>query len=76
MKESREQGDSTLIGSIPWDSSWPGFANEDERRLFFGIWKTASESARTSLPTLTCSAEGRAGGCFEDSCVSLPVRLK
>jgi NOL1/NOP2/fmu family ribosome biogenesis protein len=35
MQESREQGGSTLTGSIPWDSSWPGFANQDERRLLF-----------------------------------------
>jgi hypothetical protein len=35
MKESGEQGGSTLTGSIPWDSSWPRFAKEDERRLLF-----------------------------------------
>jgi NOL1/NOP2/fmu family ribosome biogenesis protein len=35
MEKSREQGDSTLTGSIPWDSSWPRFADEDERRLLF-----------------------------------------
>ena len=33
MKESREQGDFTLTGSIPWDSSWPRFAEVGERRL-------------------------------------------
>jgi NOL1/NOP2/fmu family ribosome biogenesis protein len=35
MEESAKQEDSTLTGSIPWDSSWPGFANKDERRLLF-----------------------------------------
>ncbi len=35
MQEFREQGGSTLTGSIPWDSSWPGFAEEGERRLLF-----------------------------------------
>jgi hypothetical protein len=35
MQESRERGDSTLTGSILWDSSWPGFAKEDERGVLF-----------------------------------------
>jgi len=35
MEECVEQGGSTLTGSIPWDSSWPRFAGEDERRQLF-----------------------------------------
>jgi hypothetical protein len=35
MEESAEQEDSTRTGLIPWDSSWPGLAKEDERRLLF-----------------------------------------
>ena len=35
MEESREPGDSTRTGSIPWDSSWPRLADEDERRVLF-----------------------------------------
>jgi NOL1/NOP2/fmu family ribosome biogenesis protein len=35
MQESRELGDATLTGSIPWDSSWPRFAKEGEHHLLF-----------------------------------------
>ena len=35
MEECVEQGGSTLTGSIPWDSSWPKFADEAERRQLF-----------------------------------------
>ncbi len=35
MEECAEQGGSILTESIPWDSSWPRFADEDERRLLF-----------------------------------------
>jgi len=35
MEECVEQGGSTLTESILWDSSWPRFADEDERRLLF-----------------------------------------
>jgi NOL1/NOP2/fmu family ribosome biogenesis protein len=35
MEESREPGDFTLTGSIPWDSSWPRLEDEDERRVLF-----------------------------------------
>jgi NOL1/NOP2/fmu family ribosome biogenesis protein len=77
MRESKEQGDSILTGSIPSDSSWPGFADEDERLLLFtyledrfgihaNVFADFDLFSRRKSWWLLRKTEG----------VSLPVRLK
>ena len=77
MKESREQGGSTLIGSIPWDSSWPGFANEDERRLLFGYLEDRFGIRANIFADFDLFGRRKSWWLLRKTVgVSLPVRLK
>lgn len=77
MEESREQGGFILTGSIPWDSSWPRFAEEGERGLLlayleerFGI----PESVFTDFDLLCRKKTWWL--LRKRASVNLPVRLK
>jgi NOL1/NOP2/fmu family ribosome biogenesis protein len=74
---SREQGDSTLTGSIPWDSSWPGFANEDERRFLFTYLEDRFGIHATVFADFDLFSRRKSWWLLRKTAgVSLPARLK
>jgi NOL1/NOP2/fmu family ribosome biogenesis protein len=77
MQESREQGDSTLTGSIPWDSSWPRFAEEGERHLLFSYLEGRFGIPEPIFDDLDLFGRGKSWWLLSRTAsVSLPVRLK
>jgi NOL1/NOP2/fmu family ribosome biogenesis protein len=77
MKESKEQGDSTLTASIPWDSSWPRFANEDERRLLFSYLEERFGIHEDAFAGFELFSRRKSWWLFRKTVdVNLPVRLK
>jgi hypothetical protein len=77
MRESREQEDSTLTGSIPWDSSWPGFAKEDERRLLLGYLEDRFGIHESVFTDFDLFSRRKTWWLLRKTAsVNLPVRLK
>ncbi len=77
MDESREQGDSTPTGSIPWDSSWPRFADQDERRLLFSYLEERFGIHETVFSHFELFSRRKSWWLFRKTIdIPLPVRLK
>jgi len=77
MDESREQGDSILTGSIPWDSSWPRFADEDERRLLFSYLEERFGIREKAFAEFEVFSRRKSWWLFRKTTdVTLPGRLK
>ena len=77
MDESRKQGDSTLTGSIPWDSSWPRFADEDERRLLFSYLEERFGIHEDVFADFEIFSRRKSWWIFRKTTgVTLPVKLK
>ena len=76
-QESREQRDSTLTGSIPWDSSWPRFADVDERRLVLSYLEERFGIPENVFTDFDLFSRRKSWWLLRKSTdVSLPVRLK
>jgi hypothetical protein len=77
MQESREQEDSILTGSIPWDSSWPGFAKEGERRLLFTYLEERFGIRESVFTDFDLFSRRKTWWLLRKSAsMNLPVRLK
>jgi NOL1/NOP2/fmu family ribosome biogenesis protein len=77
MEESREQGDSTLTASTLWDSSWPRFASEDERRLLFSYLEERFGIHENAFADFELFSRRKSWWLFRKTAdVNLPVRLK
>jgi hypothetical protein len=77
MDESREQGDSTPTGSIPWDSSWPRFADEGERRLLFSYLEERFGIHEKAFADFELFSRRKSWWLLRKTTdVTLPVRLK
>ena len=77
MDESREQGDSILTGSIPWDSSWPRFADEDERRLLLSYLEERFGIREKAFAEFEVFSRRKSWWLLRKTTdVTLPVRLK
>jgi NOL1/NOP2/fmu family ribosome biogenesis protein len=77
MKESAGQGDTTLTGSIPWDSSWPEFAKEDERRFLLAYLEDRFGIHENTFDDFDLFSRRKSWWLLrKTSSVNLPVRLK
>jgi len=77
MEECMEQGDSTLTGSIPWDSSWPRFADERERRLLFTYLEERFGIPEKTFVDFDLFSRRKSWWLLrKTTSVNLPVRLK
>ena len=77
MEECMKQGGSTLTGSIPWDSSWPKFADKDERRLLFSYLKERFGILEQTFAEFDLFSRRKSWWLLRKATsVNLPVRLK
>jgi len=77
MEECKEQGGSTRTGSIPWDSSWPRFADEHERRLLFSYLEERFGIPEQSFVDFDLFSRRKSWWLLrKTTSVNLPVRLK
>ena len=77
MEESKEQGDSTLTASIPWDSSWPRFASEGERRFVFSYLEERFGIHENAFADFELFCRRKTWWLFRKTAgVNLPVKLK
>jgi NOL1/NOP2/fmu family ribosome biogenesis protein len=77
MEEFTRQEDSTPIGSIPWDSSWPKYANQDERRLLFSYLEDRFGIHESTFDGFVVFSRRKSWWLLRKTAdVNLPVRLK
>jgi NOL1/NOP2/fmu family ribosome biogenesis protein len=77
MEECTEQGGSTLTGSIPWDSSWPRFADQDERRLLLSYLEERFGIPEQTFAEFDLFSRRKSWWLLrKTTSVNLPVRLK